>query len=94
LSAQTCSLSLNTLGCSCREAITGRIQACLSPAAAACRSSVRDTPIASIALTVVLPGKFEVKLAKYSRGPLLQENPLGPGRGPNARRVQIFRHSL
>src|SRR5260370_6446168 len=62
LSAQTCSLSEKVVD-DCMEARTGGIHAFLSPAAAAAGSSVRDTPLASKPLKLLLPGKFDVRLA-------------------------------
>ena len=63
LSAQIASLSLKVSGVSCLEAMTGIIQAFLSPRAAARTSSVRATAMPSCALIVVVPGKLDVRLA-------------------------------
>src|SRR6266542_2031304 len=87
LSAHTCSWSENSAAF-CFDTITGSIQAFASPAAAACGSSVRDTAMASNPLNDCSERselKFEVRLAKYSREPLAQENlPSWPCRGPKA----------
>jgi len=45
------------------ETRTGGIHADLTPAAAAAALSVRETPIASNPLNVLLPGKFDVRFA-------------------------------
>src|SRR6267143_2297480 len=65
LSAQICSLSEKVVE-DCLDTMTGAIHAALPatpPAAAACALSVRETPIASNPLNVLVPGKFEVRFA-------------------------------
>jgi hypothetical protein len=62
LSAQICSLSLNVAD-ACLEAITGDIQAFLSPLAAAATSSVRDTAMPSNPFSPLLPGNPDVRFA-------------------------------
>src|SRR5262249_57068112 len=62
LSAYTCSLSENVV-LDCLEITEGSDHAEASPRAAACRSSVRDTPMASKPLNAAPVGKFEVRFA-------------------------------
>src|SRR5260370_14130395 len=76
LSAHTCSLSENVVD-DCMDASTGGIQPFLSPAAAAATLSVRETPMASNPLNVLLPGTLDGRFASYRREPFAHPQRLG-----------------